>query len=221
MKTLLNIVCSKQVKYAILFLFLLSLYVIVSAFSYVDAVSTDLANSVFRLHVIANSDSKEDQDLKYIVRDNVLSYMNEICKSAKSKEEAIDIANKNQDEFKKIALDTIHQNGFDYDVDVEIGNFSFPTKTYGDISLPSGYYDALRIKIGSARGQNWWCVMFPPLCFVDVSSGIVPDESKEVMKNDLSDEEFSLISNDDSTEISFKFKLIEFFQNAKIMTAKN
>lgn len=221
MKTLLNIVCSKQVKYSILLLFLLFLYITISAFSYVNAVSDDLASSVFRLHVIANSDSKEDQDLKYIVRDNVLSYMNEICKDAKSKTKAIDIATKHQDEFKKIALDTICENGFDYDVDVEIGNFSFPTKTYGDISLPSGYYDALRIKIGNASGQNWWCVMFPPLCFVDVSSGIVPDESKEVMKNDLSSEEFSLISNEESSEISFKFKLIELFQNAKIMTAKN
>lgn len=221
MKTLLNIVCSKQVKYSIVFLFLLFLYITISAFSYVDAVSSDLANSVFRLHVIANSDTKEDQDLKYLVRDNVISYMNEICKDAKSKQEAIDIATKHQDEFKEIALNTIYENGFDYDVSIEIGNFSFPTKTYGDITLPSGYYDALRIKIGKASGQNWWCVMFPPLCFVDVSSGIVPDESKEVMKNDLSDEEFSLISNDDSTEISFKFKLIEFFQNAKIMTAKN
>ncbi len=221
MKTLLNIVCSKQVKYSILFLFLLFLYITISAFSYVDAVSTDLANSVFRLHVIANSDSKEDQDLKYIVRDNVLSYMNSLCRDAKSKAEAIDIASKHQDEFKKIALDTIHENGFNYDVSIEIGNFSFPTKTYGDISLPSGYYDALRIKIGNASGQNWWCVMFPPLCFVDVSSGIVPDESKEVMKKDLSSEEFSLISNEESSEISFKFKLIELFQNAKIMTAKN
>lgn len=221
MKTLLNIVCSKQVKYSILFLLLLFLYITISAFSYVNAVSSDLANSVFRLHVIANSDTKEDQDLKYLVRDNVLSYMNEICKDAKSKQEAIDIATKHQDKFKEIALNTIYENGFDYDVSIEIGNFSFPTKTYGDITLPSGYYDALRIKIGKACGQNWWCVMFPPLCFVDVSSGIVPDESKEVMKNDLSDEEFSLISNEDSTEISFKFKLIEFFQNAKIMTAKN
>lgn len=221
MKTLLNIICNRKVKYSILILFLLFLYVTICAFSYVNAVSSDLANSVFRLHVIANSDSEEDQNLKYIVRDNVLAYMNEICKDANSKEEAIELAKEHQEEFKQIALDTIYENGFDYDVSVEIGNFSFPTKTYGDISLPSGYYDALRIKIGEANGQNWWCVMFPPLCFVDVSSGIVPDESKEVMKNDLSDEEFSLISNEDSSDISFKFKLIEFFQNAKIMTAKN
>ncbi len=105
---------------------------------------------------------------------------------------------------------------------LKFGNFSFPTKSYGDISLPSGFYDALRIKIGNASGQNWWCVMFPPLCFVDVSSGIVPDDSKEAIKKDLSDEEFSLISNnEDNSEISFKFKLIEFFQNARIITAKN
>lgn len=221
MNTLLNIICKTRVKYAILILFLLFLYILVSAYSYTTAVSADIENSVFRLHVIANSDSKEDQDLKYIVRDNVLSYMNSICKSASSKEEAIRIANEHMEDFKRIALDTIHENGFDYDAIVEIGNFSFPTKTYGDISLPSGYYDALRIKIGNASGKNWWCVMFPPLCFVDVSSGIVPDDSKETLKKDLSDEEFSLISNEDNSEISFKFKLIEFFQNARIITAKN
>ncbi len=221
MRTLLSIICKPNVKYSILILFLLFLYISICAFSYVNAVSTDIANSVFRLHVIANSDSKEDQDLKYLVRDNVLSYMNNICKGANSKEEAIEIAKEHQEEFRQVALDTIYENGFSYDVSVEIGNFSFPTKTYGDISLPSGYYDALRIKIGEAKGQNWWCVMFPPLCFVDVSSGIVPDESKEVMKQDLSDEEFSLISNEDSSNISFKFKLIEFFQNAKILTARN
>ncbi len=221
MNTLLNIICSKKVKYSILVLFLLFLYITICAFSYVEAVSADISNSVFRLHVIANSDSKEDQDLKYIVRDNVLAYMNDICKDAKSKEEAIRIANDHLDEFKQVAMNTIKDNGFNYDVTVEIGNFSFPTKTYGDISLPSGYYDALRIKIGNADGKNWWCVMFPPLCFVDVSSGIVPDESKEAMKKDLSDEEFSLISNEENSNISFKFKLIEFFQNAKITTAKN
>lgn len=221
MNTLLNIICSKYVKYSILILVLLFLYVTICAFSYTEAVSADIANSVFRLHVIANSDTKEDQDLKYIVRDNVLAYMNDICKDAKSKEDAIRIANEHINEFKEIAANTIKELGFDYDVNVEIGNFSFPTKTYGDISLPSGYYDALRIKIGEASGKNWWCVMFPPLCFVDISSGIVPDESKEAMKKDLLDEEFSLISNENDSKISFKFKLIEFFQNAKITTAKN
>lgn len=221
MKSLLNIICNRKVKYSILLLFLLSLYIFISAFSYVDAVSKDIANSVFRLHVLANSDTKEDQALKLKVRDNVLSYMNTICVNAKNKEEAITIAQNHQDDFKQIAIDTIKENGYDYPVSINIDNFSFPTKTYGDISLPSGYYDALRIEIGEAKGQNWWCVMFPPLCFVDVSSGIVPEESKETIKSDLSDEEFSLISDNEDSEINFKFKLIEFFQNAKIVTAKN
>lgn len=220
MRTLLNIICNKKVKYSILLIFLLLIYILISAMSYVNAISTDISNSVFRLHVIANSDSCEDQNLKYLVRDNILSYMNEICKDATSKEEAIKIANDNLDIFKEIAKQTVIDNGYNYDVNVEIGNFSFPTKTYGDISLPSGFYDALRIKIGEANGQNWWCVMFPPLCFVDVSSGIVPEDSKETMKSELSDEEFSLISSNDS-DIKFKFKLVEMLQNAKILTAKN
>ncbi len=220
MKILFNIICSKNVKYSILLLLLLFIYICISAFSYVNAVSKDISESVFRLHVIANSDSYEDQTLKLKVRDNVISYMNTICKDAKNKEEAIKIADEHQNDFLQIAKDTIKENGYNYNVTIEIGNFSFPTKTYGDISLPSGYYDALRIKIGEAKGQNWWCVMFPPLCFVDVSSGIVPDDSKETMKENLSDEEFSLISDNDNSGIKFKFKLIEFFQNAKIITAK-
>ncbi|MCI9016213.1 MAG: stage II sporulation protein R [Clostridia bacterium] len=221
MNTLLNIICSKKVKYTIIFIFLLFLYILVSAFSYVDAVSQNLSNNVFRLHVIANSDSENDQNLKYLVRDNILSYMNSICKDVSTKQEAINIVKNHMEDFKKIAIDTINSEGYDYSVDIGIGNFSFPTKNYGDISLPSGYYDALRIKIGEAKGQNWWCVMFPPLCFVDVSSGIVSDESKDIMKKDLSSEEFSLISNEDNSEISFKFKLIEFLQNVKINLAKN
>ena len=164
MKTLLNIICSKKVKYSLILIILLIIYIFISAFFYVTAISNDLENSIFRLHVIANSDSVEDQNLKYIVRDNLISYMNELSANAKTKEEAIEIAKEHTDEFYNIAKKTIIDNGYNYDVTVEIGNFDFPTKHYGDISIPAGYYDALRVKIGSAQGKNWWCVMFPPLC---------------------------------------------------------
>ena len=87
--------------------------------------------------------------------------------------------------------------------------------------MPAGYYDALRVEIGEAQGQNWWCVMFPPLCFVDVSSGIVPEESKKVMEENLNEEEFALISDTSNNELQFKFKIIEFFQDFGILTAKN
>ena len=106
--------------------------------------------------------------------------MNTLCSKTTSKEEAIEIANAHLNEFKEIALSTIKENGYNYDVNISIDNVFFPTKTYGDISLPEGYYDALRIKIGKAEGKNWWCVMFPPLCFVDVTSGIVPDDSIDI-----------------------------------------
>ena len=200
--------------------FLLFIYSSICAFSYAQNVSTDIANSVFRLHVIANSDSKEDQNLKYKVRDSLLNYMNQICKDCSSKDEAIKIVEENKDTFKEIALNTIRENGFSYNVNINIGNFEFPTKSYGDISLPAGNYDALRVEIGEAKGQNWWCVMFPPLCFVDISSGVVPDEYKEVLSDNLSDEEYALVSDNSDSSIHFKFKLLEFFNNVGLITAQ-
>jgi len=210
---------NSKVKMVIILSFLLFIYTTICAMSYAQSVSSDIAESVFRLHVIANSDSQEDQNLKYVVRDNLLSYMNEICKNTTNKEEAIKIAKQHENDFKQIALQTIREQGFSYDVNVRIGNFEFPTKHYGDISLPAGFYDALRVEIGEAKGQNWWCVMFPPLCFVDVSSGIVPEESKELMQDNLNEEEFALVS-DHNPEIQFKFKLLEFFTNSGLITAK-
>ncbi len=220
MKTILSIICSKKVKNSLILLFLLFLYISISAISYVNAVSSNIENSVFRLHVIANSDTKEDQDLKYKVRDNLIEYMNSLCKDVTSKEEAIKISKLHEEDFLNIANNTIKENGYSYPVTIEFGNFSFPTKDYGDISLPAGYYDALRVKIGEAKGQNWWCVMFPPLCFVNVSSGIVPEESKELIKQELNDEEYSIVTKEDSSNIQFKIGLIEWFMNNDLLTAK-
>lgn len=209
----------KKTKKVLVIFILFIIYILFSLFSYSNAVSNDIQNSVFRLHVIANSDSKKDQNLKYKVRDALIEYMNYISKDISSKEEAIKIAKENENEFYNIAQRVIYDNGFNYNVSIEIGNFSFPTKTYGDISLPTGFYDALKIKIGEASGQNWWCVMFPSLCFVDVSNGIVPEESKEELQSNLHEEEYNLISSD-SLEFKLKFKLVELFENAKIIMAK-
>ena len=197
-------------------LILLSLFILISAISYVDAVSNNIADSVFRLHVIANSDSKEDQELKLKVRDELLSYMNIISKDSTSKQEAMQIANEHKEEFTQIAEKVIKENGYNYTVNVQIGKADFPTKYYGDITLPAGTYDALKVQIGEAKGQNWWCVMFPPLCFVDVSTGIVPDNSKQELKQSLDNEEYDLISKTDNNEISFEFKIVELFQNWRL-----
>ena len=221
MKNFFNIYNHSKVKIIILLTFLFFAYTTIYAISYANYVSTDIANSVFRLHVIANSDSDIDQNLKYIVRDNLLEYMNSLCVNCTSKEDAIAIASEHIENFKEIALNTIKDEGFDYSVNISIGNFEFPTKHYGDISLPSGYYDALKVEIGEAKGQNWWCVMFPPLCFVDSSSGIVPEESKEDLENVLTDEEFSIISdNEQNPTFKLKFKILEILNDTGLITAK-
>lgn len=221
MKKFLNKIKNSKIGITIILSLLLFLYTIICAISYVSAVSTDISDSVFRLHVIANSNSDEDQNLKYKVRDNLLNYMNNICKDCTSKEEAINIVSEHQEEFKQVALETIKNEGYSYDVKIEIGNFEFPTKQYGDISLPAGFYDALKVEIGKAEGRNWWCVMFPSLCFVDISSGIVPEESKEDLQNVLSDEEYAIISNNSNYGIKFKFKLLEFFANKDLVASKD
>lgn len=206
-----NFMKNKKLKHIVLLIFLLSLYVFIAAQSYVVAISTDLSNAVFRLHVIANSDTNEDQELKLKIRDSLLNYMNKICSNCTTKEEAISIAIQNKDEFQKIAEQTILENGYNYPVKININNFYFPTKNYGDISLPAGMYDALRVEIGEAKGKNWWCVMFPSLCFVDISSGIVDEKAKGELEDELQEESYSVISETKKTDIKFKFKIIEFF----------
>lgn len=206
----------------LLLLILFTIFILFSAFSYVNAVSSEISNSVFRLHVIANSDSEEDQNLKYKVRDSLLEYMNSLCSNVSSKQEAISIVQNHVEDFKNIAKRVISDNGYEYTVSVEIGQYDFPTKEYGDITLPAGMYDALRVKIGSATGHNWWCVMFPPLCFVDVSSGVVPDSSKELLEENMSEEEYNLITDSsNNSDLSFKFKIVELFENIKIKLATN
>lgn len=203
----------------LILIFLLFIYIIFCAQSYSNAVSSELSNSVFRLHVLANSDSEEDQQLKLKVRDALLSYMNTLSSNCNTKEEAIQIATQHQNEFQTIAENVIVENGYNYPVQIKINNFYFPTKSYGDISLPAGYYDALRVEIGNAKGKNWWCVMFPSLCFIDVSSGIVDDEAKVNLEENLENESYSLISDKNNSEIKLKFKLIEFFAEKGLLTA--
>ena len=200
MKKLFNI---SNLKRFLVLIILFSIYVFICAFSYVNAVSANISSSVFRLHVIANSDSAEDQNLKYLVRDALIDYMNSVSKNSNSKDEAISIAYQHKSDFYKIAKKIINDNGYDYNVNISIGNFTFPTKNYGDISLPAGYYDALKVEIGNASGQNWWCVMFPPLCFVDISTGIVPEDSKETIKDSLHTEEYNLINNAQTADVKF------------------
>ena len=200
-------------KKIILLLLLLFIFIFFCAINYVNSVSSNISDNILRLHIIANSDSVSDQNLKYVVRDNILNYMNNCNINISSKDDLIKYIEENKDLFYDLAYDTIHKYGYDYDVSISIGKYDFPTKSYGDITLPAGTYDALRIEIGDAVGQNWWCVMFPPLCFIDATTGIVPDASKELLQNNLDIEEYNLISDTYETDIQVKFKIVEYFNN--------
>ena len=201
-----------KIKYFLLIILLLAVFLILNLVSYSNYVFAGLQDNIFRLHILANSDSEKDQALKLCVRDSVIDYMEKINSGSKTKEETIKVVSDNLEEIKKIAEDKIQELGFNYDVNLEIGNFNFPTKYYGNISLPAGNYDALKINIGEAQGQNWWCSLFPPLCFIDIASGYLEDEDKENLEKNLSEEEFMLISSS-SPDIKLKFKILELLNS--------
>lgn len=146
---------------------------IISLFSFLlvtgEKQSKDLKSSVLRLHILANSDSKADQELKLKVRDRVLTETKDIFMSANKKEDAQKTANENIAEIISICNDEIKKNGYNYKVTAQIGKSFFPTRVYDGFVFPAGSYDAVKIKIGEAKGKNWWCVLFPQLCISSVT----------------------------------------------------
>ncbi|MDD5935102.1 MAG: stage II sporulation protein R [Clostridiales bacterium] len=172
-----------------------------------------ISESILRLHVIANSDSTTDQATKLEVKDYVVSYLqNSLLKDVSSKEEAITVLSQHSDELKQITTKYVRSLGYTYDVEISIGPAYFPIKVYGDITLPAGEYDALRIKLGEANGQNWWCILFPTLCYVDTTYQIVPDESKEQLKDVLTEREYEAIVSKKETKVVVKFKIWEWIK---------
>ena len=123
-----------------------------------------LENDVLRLHILANSDSREDQQLKLAVRDKLLESSEKLFGGCETLADMKERAQQKRSEINDIALSVIHEKGFDYTVKNSVINMGFNDRTYGDLTMPAGQYDALRVEIGSAQGHNWWCVMYPPLC---------------------------------------------------------
>jgi len=178
------------------FIALLLAIVTASGVSSLEKDCNEIKNDVFRLHVIANSDSKEDQELKLSVRDAILKESESLFSKSTEKESAEKTAEENLGLLLKTAEDTVKKNGFDYPVSVSVGKSRFPTKTYSGVTLPAGEYDALRIVIGNGEGKNWWCVMFPPLC-------LSASEGKKQLSDVLSDEGFDLVQSEPKYEIRF------------------
>lgn len=214
---------------------LLTLTVIITMFSAyksnsikaADVSIEDISNKLIRFHVIANSDNESDQALKLQIRDKVLQYISPKLNNLKSIEESRKILDIENENILNIAKEVINENGYDYDVESTLTKEYFPVKTYGNITLPQGKYEAYRIIIGSGEGQNWWCVMFPPLCFVDVTKGsIAYEETEKQMKEVLNEKEYNkvnnlvngnqgvdVIDNSNDNNIVIKSKVFEMFES--------
>ena len=165
----------------------------------------EIKDKLIRFHVIANSDSDEDQAVKLLVRDEVIDYINVQLKDATGIDEARDILKDNIEEVNNIAVNILRENGFDYEANTMISNENFPDKVYGDYLFPQGNYEAFRIIIGNGEGHNWWCVMFPPLCFVDETKGDVDSNNlKEVLVDD---------NDEENNNIKCKFKIVELIKD--------
>lgn len=166
----------------------------------------NISQKVLRVHILANSDSKEDQELKLKVRDKILDYAKKEFISVENKEDAIVLSENSLDKIKNVAESEIRNLGYDYGVKVEIVNMHFNTRQYDNITLPSGNYDALRIIIGKGQGKNWWCVMFPSICIGSCQN----DDKTDVVFNE---EEKDIIENEKKYE--FKFKCVEVYEKCK------
>ena len=167
-----------------------------------------LSHSAIRFHILANSDSVSDQALKMRVKESVVNYIYEKTGDFKTVDEAKNFILNNDKTIKSIATKAIADNGYDYTVSSTFGFSDFPVKTYGDVIFPKGTYTSYTIKIGNGKGHNWWCVLYPPLCFVDVSTGVLHDNSKEKLRDSLSDTQYHTV-----TKYNFKFKYLKFFNN--------
>ena len=193
----------------------------------------EVKNSLIRFHVIANSDSEEDQNLKIKVKNKVIDYLYPYLNDSQSLDESRKIIKDRMQEVKKLAEQVIKDNNYKYSIEVELSRENFPDKSYGNITLPQGNYEAFRIIIGDGQGRNWWCVMFPPLCFVDESKAEVEYDKTEKNINSKEDnfnlqielnsegnksEEFDKqnYNNDkekNTNDVQIKFKIVEILKN--------
>ena len=165
----------------------------------------DLADAVLRFHVIANSDSSSDQELKIRVRDAVLDYFAEEMPESADASQAADWARRHTDEIEEAGRKALTRAGADETVNAAVTTCYFPDRTYGDLTFPAGNYEALRVEIGAAGGHNWWCVLYPNLCFLDSANAVMPDEGKQKLKNVLTEEEYSELSAASEFKISWFF----------------
>lgn len=181
---------------------------------YSNQVMSELKDNIVRLHVVADSDDPAAQELKLKVRDSVTAYTESILRNSEGADESYHILQANIDNIQNVAETRARAEGCDLPVTADIGQFEFPVKTYGNISLPTGNYNAVKVTIGTGEGQNWWCVLFPPLCFVDSGNAVISASGRVQLEENLSGEAFDVIQNDpEDGEVKIRFKIVDFFES--------
>lgn len=172
----------------------------------------EIYESVVRLHVLANSDSEQDQSLKLQVRDEVLRVTGPMLEGCKSREQAVEILSAHSEEIQKAAQAVVREWGCDYPVTVLLGEEDYPTRSYENCCFPSGRYVSLRVCIGEAEGQNWWCVLFPPLCLSAASAEDESSNEDAFISVGLTGEQYKVITETDTVKYRIRFKLLEAVQ---------
>lgn len=178
-------------------------------------------DEIIRFHIRANSDTEEDQGLKLKIRDEILKEMKEKFKDTASLDESREVIKENMGEMKSITENVIKREGEDYSVEVTLGQDNFPTRKYGNLVFPAGDYETLLITLGEGKGQNWWCVMFPPLCFVDITHSVAYNLEKELdgketkVKEEVRIEESE--GNEESEENGEKLEEVKEQEQPKLM----
>ncbi len=179
----------------------------------IAGLQASISEKILRFHVLANSNSTEDQELKLKVKEYIASYIEELLDDSNSLENSIKIINENNAKIVAKAENFILSCGYDYDVEGIVTTTYFPIKSYGDVTLPAGDYLAYEIIIGDGNGANWWCILYPPLCFVDLSTGIVPEESKKDLETILDSSEYALITTGTPEIKEVRFKYLTFLND--------
>lgn len=183
-----------------------------AAYSYARDVSEKITDSVVRFHVLANSDSQADQDLKLKVRDEILEYLRDGMEDCKSREEAERYLLEHRDGITETAQRVIKEAGYEYDVKTELSEESYPVRYYANAVFPEGVYHSLRVIIGEGEGHNWWCVMYPPLC---LSGDSLEYEDTEALRETLGDEGYDVVVlSSEETVPKIKFKVVEWFASS-------
>lgn len=173
----------------------------------------EIYDNVLRLHVLANSDSEEDQRLKLLVRDAILSHCSPRLAECKTRDEAEGAVLAMQNEIVAIAEKAICEAGYEYGVSVTLGLEEYPERTYDSLCFPSGEYLSLRVCIGRAEGQNWWCVLFPPLCLETASIKTRKEAESAFVAAGFTPEQYKIITESDKVTYRVRFKLLEILED--------